>query len=271
MDRLPVFLADALQAYRTEFVALPMPRIALDTYLVRDKVEWATLTMQVMGREAGAVTGLARGGVTTDAKALLYDIGPADTFAIAAHEGWHQFTQASFAEQLPAWLEEGLGTYFEGFRWAPGERAEFLGWCNPGRFDALKTAAIEGRLLPLGVLLESSPGKIAIGEFGEALTYYAQAWALVHFLREGEAGRYRPGLERIIADAAAGTLGSRLRAEANIQTAQNYGTRTPGSAAWAVYFGDVASAESSFHAFIESVVQPSGRRRIVEGRSPIDQ
>jgi hypothetical protein len=36
--------------------------------------------------------------------------------------------------------------------------------------------------------------------------FYAQSWAFARFLLEGEHGRYRPALQRMLADAAAGTL-----------------------------------------------------------------
>lgn len=270
LDRLPLFLYDALEAYRTEFTPLSPPRTTLDLYLVRDKVEWAVLAGQVLGVDAASVTGLPRGGVTTGGRALLYDIGPADTFAIAAHEGWHQFTQTTFAEQLPAWLEEGLGTYFEGFKWAPGERAKFLGWCNPGRYESLRTAFIEGRLLPLEALLSRGPSEVAVGDFGEALAYYAQVWALVHFLREGENGRLRAPLESMIADAAAGRLGSTIEATQGRQAAVNQRVRRVGVGAWQAYFGSVTPAEETYRKFVEQAVSTSGRQSVSEGRSPLE-
>jgi hypothetical protein len=36
--------------------------------------------------------------------------------------------------------------------------------------------------------------------------WYAQDWAFARFLREGENGKYRPALQRLLADTAAGTV-----------------------------------------------------------------
>ena len=38
--------------------------------------------------------------------------------------------------------------------------------------------------------------------------FYAQHWAFARFLWDGESGRFRPALQRLLADAAAGQLHS---------------------------------------------------------------
>jgi hypothetical protein len=75
-----------------------------------------------MGSDAEVYLKIQRGGFAASGRAILYDIGPRDTFAIAAHEGWHQYTQKSFRAPLTVSFEEGLATYMEGFRWSDDDR-----------------------------------------------------------------------------------------------------------------------------------------------------
>ena len=79
--------------------------------------------------------------------------------AIAAHEGWHQYTQTTFQNPLPVWLEEGLACYMEGFGWNREGTGTptFNAWKNPERFDALARAYRENRLQPLDSLFRYAP------------------------------------------------------------------------------------------------------------------
>src|SRR6185503_10436721 len=80
-----------------------------------------------------------------------------DTLAIAAHEGWHQYTQETFKHQLPIWLEEGIATYMEGYRSSRDAEPEFLPWANFERRDALRDAVRSKKLIGMDELLTRSP------------------------------------------------------------------------------------------------------------------
>ncbi|MFA6043970.1 MAG: hypothetical protein WC718_03205, partial [Phycisphaerales bacterium] len=119
LDRLPLFMEAALANYTTSLEDLPAPRQPLETYLLATRPQWTRVTQRVMADQAEVYLRIQRGGFAAGGKAILYDIGPRDTFAIAAHEGWHQYSQSTFRTPLPTSLEEGLATYMEGFRWMP--------------------------------------------------------------------------------------------------------------------------------------------------------
>src|SRR4051812_46800668 len=126
LAQMPGFLERALDTYTAAFGPLPRPPLPLDTFLMADRAQWADLSRQVMGREAAALLKIERGGFASGGRALLWALGPRDTFAIAAHEGWHQFTQRTFADQLPAWLEEGIAVAMEGLGTDPLDPARLV-------------------------------------------------------------------------------------------------------------------------------------------------
>jgi hypothetical protein len=250
--RMPEFLEAALERYTTAFGPLPRPSLRLDTFLMGDRDQWETLTRQVMGADAPTYLRIERGGFASGGRALLWTIGPRDTLAIAAHEGWHQFTQRTFQQELPAWLEEGIAVWMEGFVPHPNDpaRVVFNPWANPERFGQLVLAAGRNDLIPLAGLINDSPQELMARSTQGTLTYYAELWALVLFLREGEGGRYAAGLNRAVGDAAAGRLPKGALLEAYIEP-------------------DATALESAYFAFVNRMVSKIRPEAIESGFPPI--
>ncbi len=274
IGRLPGFLERALDHYRSALGALPAPEERLDVYLMDSKPEWDRLTLHLLGEAGRRVTGLGRGGFATRGLAVFYDIGPFDTLAIAAHEGWHQYTQATFADPLPMWLEEGVAALMEGHRWA-GDEPVFLAWSNLERHVQLRDAAAAGELLSLRTLLTTRPQDHIGGRNDRLLTYYAQVWALTHFLNEGEEGAHRQALRTLLRDAADGRLRQVLALRYGARPAMRMLTRRLGSQVFETYFlgpesgRSIADLDRSYRSFIDLVTAPGARDRIVNGDSPL--
>jgi hypothetical protein len=212
LDRLPVFLEHAIGRYTTALADLPQPKRPLESYLFHDRRQWMAKTRQILPGEAATFDQLGRGGFTTRGIAVLYYIDRSgryrDTFAIAAHEGWHQYTQSTFRQPLPIWLEEGIATYMEGHRW--GEEAPtFQPSRNWERRSALRKAIGSNQLIPIDELLTEPPQTFLAQGKDRLLTYYGQVWALVRFLEGGAEGRYRAALAQLLTDAAEGRMLSR--------------------------------------------------------------
>jgi hypothetical protein len=257
--QMPVFLEAALARYRAAVTPLPEPPLKLDTFLMGTREQWATLTRQVMGPQAPGYLLIQRGGFSSGGRALLWSIGPHDTLSIAAHEGWHQYTQRTFRGALPVWAEEGLATYMEGFLPDPAGplRPVFSGWANVERFDQLRAAAQRGSLLSLEDLLAADPQTLIEQSTDTTLTYYAQVWALAHFLLESDNARMRRGLELMVDDAALGRL-RRDRAAG------------PPRELWSLYWPEgLDRASLEYGAFVERVVSHGSRDHIIAGRSPL--
>ena len=272
--RLAGFLETALAHYRTEFGALPEPKQRMDTYLMDNRAQWERVTRQLMGPHAEQLTRIQRGGFASRAIGVYYDIGLFDTFAIASHEGWHQYTQRIVRDHeglpLPTWLEEGIAAYLEGFRWEQNVPV-YNGWINTERYDQLRAAHVSKRLLSLEELLNRRPQDFLDRTGPGILDYYAQLWALVHFLREGDDGAYAPAFTSILEEAFGGGMRERLMAAAEPREIRQAMTSRTGSLVFEVYLGgDLASLDASYQAFIAQLVRPGSRDAIVAGRSPFE-
>lgn len=268
LDRLPLFYERALAHYTSAITRLPKPPAPLETYLFQTRTQWQTKTEQMLPDQARMFSNLGRGGFTTRGTAVLYYIDrmrgyardiPRDTFAIAAHEGWHQYTQRTFKHQLPIWLEEGVATYMEGYRTTRDGLTEFMPGENRERTNALRDAVRSRRLIPLDDLLTRTPQSFLNNSKDALLTYYSQVWALTRFLIEGENGRYRQALATVLTDAAEGRLVGRMMTSTVTASTRRMGNgiNRVGPAVVQEYFNrDLGEFERQYLAFIDEIVQP---------------
>lgn len=278
IDRIPRFMESALTHYQRALThgpsgtTLPEPTIKLETYILQSRAQWQELTRQLLGTQAEPFLSIQRGGYAWGGKAVFFDIGERDTFTIAAHEGWHQYTQRTFKQPLPGWIEEGVATYMEGHIWDEIGRAEFRPWANTERFEELRLVVGAKRLLPLERLLETSPtGMLETERGADAPAYYAQVWALTHFLASGDRA---PSLSKMLRDAAAGTLDRTIiDAQENSARAQRSSlSLRHGSAAFIAYFGDDFERTSAlYEQFVQALIRPGSIAAIREGRSPMER
>jgi len=243
---IPVFLERGLRQYTNAICRLPEPNKPLETFIFGSRDAWAKFTRKRLGSDADIYLGLGRGGYTTKSTAVLYDIGPNDTLTIVAHEGWHQYSQSVFREELPVWLEEGIATYMEGFRVDEQRAPVFAAWRNFERFGELREAVRRENLIPLQDLLERSPQQFLGDGKDRLLVYYAQVWAFTHFLVDGLEGRHRAQLTELLQDAVRGSISASLLASADDSDARDSlqrglargGIRAlPGPMVASVYFG----------------------------------
>lgn len=271
-DNMPAFLETALTHYTSALGTLPPPRESMEVYLMDNRSQWEGMTRRFMGEDAGVYLRIQKGGFTSDGRAILYDIGRRDTFAITAHEGWHVYTQRTFRNALPVWMEEGLATYMEGFRWDPSasDRPTFLPWANFERFDQLRRGVRTGSLMPLEKLVSSSPQELIAEDANAALYYYAEVWALIHFLNEAEEGVYSTRLRELIADAATGRLVQRIQKELGQRAASSFVYRKRGVDLFSLYFGKTPKEfQPEFDAFLDRVIKTGTRQQIWQGKSPM--
>lgn len=120
-------------------------------------------------------------GVYYSSRGVGYFFGEGGwNFSTMLHEMTHQLNDKLLgAHGVEAWYEEGVAEYFgAGFLTQAGRRVEL------GRVDAYRLAAFQesvrgsaGRVIPLDRFVRMERAELS-GEF------YAQAWALVHYLME---------------------------------------------------------------------------------------
>lgn len=271
-DLLPQTMESAFKHYRTAIVDLPLPTEPMRTYVFGSRSEWNRFTQaRLSAEEAQKMLRLRRGAYTANGEVVLHDLGRTDTIFLAIHEGWHQYSQSVFREPLPIWLEEALATYMEGHR-VDGETGEvvFLPWRNLERFGELRARARRDELIPIADLLDRPPQAFLSGSTGGLLTYYAQLWALSQFLVNGEGGRYRGGLERLLMDAVDGSISSRIAHATGGPRRRAFG---PGASRLviATYFNaDFDAFVREYDAFLERIIQRGAGSAIWRGRSPLE-
>ena len=276
---LPVFTGGALRHYRSmlaegsEAGLLDPPPERMSTFVFGTRAEWAAWTSWRLGRGAKLYLGIERGGYTIDAESVIWDIGRYDTLCMLAHEGWHQYTQSVFRHPLPAFLEEGLAAYAEGHRFRRSDAAPvFMPWRNLERYGQLRSSKYRGRLIDLDELVAKPPQYFVAGSESGLLTFYAQVWVLVHYLMEGEDGKYRAGLIKLVRDAVNGHVATSLYdADRSAgRRGRNLGPNT-GRDIIATYFDeDYQSFKAGYEAFIDRVVASGNGTKIWQGRSPIE-
>lgn len=130
---------------------------------------------------------------------LTADWRASDPYAIIFHEYVHFLTNDAFAP-LPTWLSEGLAEYYSSFEATKGGRKITVGKSIPSRVRLLR----EGKFLPLASVLAVNHDSPLYNEADNKSMFYAQSWALVHYLMAGNKGSRQPQLRQFIAGLARG-------------------------------------------------------------------
>ncbi len=285
LDSLPRFLEAALLHYRSSIVNLPEPKGRLDTFIFDQRSQWEAFTIDFMGNRAKQYLQIGRGGYATGGRAVFYDIGVYDTLSIAAHEGWHQFVQRSFNDVLPIWADEGLATFMEGHEFRR-DKAYFHPWMNTTRHDELRRALRRDQLFSLADLLDIDPADLLGNTTQQSdtnrrgrqskpiLIYYAQVWALLHFLNSSENGKYQERLQLLINDAQSGRMNARVLVslrKRGIPTSSDSSLLRVGPDVFMTYFSaDLHGVGEAYLAFIAEICSPHARAAIRDGHSPLD-
>jgi hypothetical protein len=121
------------------------------------------------------------------------------TFQHLFHEYTHFVVRQNMG-RVPDWLNEGLAEYYSTLRADLPARRSILGEPSPGRLATLQS----GRLLPLRDVLTYDASGAVPQPTARVNAFYAQSWALVHYLQHAEAGRLAPGVGAYIAAVDAG-------------------------------------------------------------------
>jgi hypothetical protein len=204
LQSLAQLMEGAYAQYRALTPAVPPSDHLLDCYVFAQRSEWARFTAEHTGDDAAVYLQINRGGYTRRDWFVAYYIGDVGTFAVAAHEGWHQYVARHFKSRLPPFLEEGLATMFETVRWSDDlPRWDLMQ--NPNRLARLRRAIDDHQLFPLDQLIAMHAGQVVGLSGGKIEAFYAQDWAFAVFLLYGEHGKHRPALLRLLSDAAGGT------------------------------------------------------------------
>jgi tetratricopeptide (TPR) repeat protein len=129
-----------------------------------------------------------------------------DEKGIVYHEYLHYVLRNNYAS-LPLWLHEGLAEYYSTF--AVGKDEARIGLPVQQHVDWLR----QHPLIPLAALLAVDERSPEYNESSRRGAFYAESWALVHYLISGNPERRRQAAE-LLRLAQTGTLPAKLFGEA---------------------------------------------------------
>ncbi len=177
----------------------------------------------------------------TQADGTAYAEG--DLQAMVLHELAHLYFFGVAPAVMPDWYAEGFAESFGGqgtFTW-DGTQLTIGGRMAPHRLEPLRAAP-----LPLRELVDVRVALLLAMDRKKGLTYYAQCWALVHFLRQPDCAWH----ERFAAFEAA-CRGKALGAPERGQPVPN---PVPASVEFARQFGaDLDALDAAFRAWLKTL------------------
>jgi len=124
---------------------------------------------------------------------LAANWGETNPYAVIFHEYVHAMMSGS-PHPLPAWLSEGLAEYYSTFEVTDGGRRVGLGKAIPNHVRLLR----ERGFLPLQALFAVDQASPLYNEADKKSLFYAESWALVHYLLLGDGGNRQTQLRRFI-------------------------------------------------------------------------
>ena len=123
---------------------------------------------------------------------LSTELGAQSPFDVIYHEYVHLLVDNTTGN-MPAWFNEGLAEYYSTFL-IEEDRKVHLGELIPYHLRTLR----EEKLLPLRTLFEVDHYSPYYNESSKRGSFYAQSWALVHYLILSNNQKYVPALARFL-------------------------------------------------------------------------
>lgn len=255
---LPQVAETAYRHYRALIPTPRQPAEKMEVYLFAQRGEFEHFTQQLAPQKAKLLSQVRNGGFSEQGVSVIEYVSNEITFPLMTHEGFHQYLHHCVRPNIPAWLNEGLAVYCEGFRVTSAGVGTLDPELNPGRRNALAEALLRNQLIPLDELLRINAGHVISGPNRKIATYYAQAWMLMLFLEKYEwgdnekRGKYTAGFERLRAALASDDVEKFAQAE---HATSNRASYSFGQALFASYISpDFESIDREYVRFMRQRV-----------------
>lgn len=254
VDALPTFLEACWDAYAELLPATSTPEQPLETYLFQTRWQWERFTEQFAGARASVYKKIRSGGYSERGVTVSHYGSRRGTLSILAHEGLHQYLDATHGKPIPAWINEGLACYFESFDLGMDNRPIFVPENNTIRTPALREAFSRGRMQPLEAILATDAGQEIHKQSRDVLSYYAQSWSIVVFLlRDDRDNQYRAGFRELLNELGSESMERRARA---YMAADTGGQMSHGEAIFRAYVTDDLEAFAAhYDAYLPKLLQ----------------
>jgi tetratricopeptide (TPR) repeat protein len=198
-------VAVRLEEFRAALALLlpqgPKDASAPTTVIVfRDDAAYQPFKPVFRGQTASYVAGYFQPGSEVNYITLALD---SDWSRSSAPTLLHEYTHLlvnNYFSSAPLWLKEGLAEFYSTARLSKDRRRVWTGAQLSDRVRQLRDA----RLIPLRTLFETDQQSPYYSEAGKRGLFYAQSWALAHFILNGDGGARRARLPRFVELLASG-------------------------------------------------------------------
>ena len=199
--------------------AYPSPRVTV--LAVKDETSMRELLPEYWVKGHAHPAGMFASGFNLFFAAVELDAHGSNPYSTFYHEYYHAITTPYFPD-LPLWLSEGLAEYF-GHTNIEDKYVE-LGQQDTDSVRQLWNAT----LIPLNALFKVERSSPYYNEADKTSLFYAESWALAHYLMIGDRGAHKPMLAAYL-------------------DALNHGKNQDDAAA---AFGDLKQLESALQSYI---------------------
>lgn len=199
-------VAVKLEQFREVFTRL-FPTIKIKTPVPTTVMVFKNETSYTPFKIRSNSSGHFQSGHDVNYIALTTDTKFEDHLSVIFHEFTHLLVRNTF-NNAPVWFNEGLAEYYSTFR-INDDQMVVLGFPIANHVILLR----RNKLLPLRTLFEVDHKSPHYNEAEKTSIFYAQSWALMHYLMIGQSGRSKQ-LEKFM-----GLLNSRVPLERAFQEA----------------------------------------------------
>jgi tetratricopeptide (TPR) repeat protein len=155
------------------------PGVPLLVFATRDERSLKALLPIRQGKGVAQPDGLFMSDPERNWVALRLDLPEDRAYHTIYHEYVHMIMRLNFPK-MPLWLNEGLAELFAFAKLSAGESS--LGYCSPAHLQVLQTES----MMPLATLFAVGRDSPYYIQADKARIFYAQSWALVHYLMLGD-------------------------------------------------------------------------------------
>jgi tetratricopeptide (TPR) repeat protein len=168
-------------------VASAHPSPAITILAVRDEDSMRALLPEYWAKGHAHPAGIFVENLNQYFALVQLDAPGSNPYNTIYHEYYHSLTLPYFPN-LPLWVAEGLAEFWGNTAVSDSETQ--LGRPDPDLIDELKQSS----LIPLDVLFKVDQSSPYYNENHKTSIFYAESWALIHYLMVGDNGTHRPML-----------------------------------------------------------------------------
>lgn len=175
-----------LEQFRAVFTRL-FPNMVFNTPVPTTVVVFKSQSSFAPFKPGANTAGYFQAGSDVNYIALTTELnGGEDAFSVIFHEYTHLLVKNTF-ENAPLWFNEGLAEYYSTFKITEDRKVAI------GRAIGNHVYLLRGnKMLPLKTLFEVDHQSAHYNESKKQGIFYAQSWALMHYLLVGKTGHVEP-------------------------------------------------------------------------------